>query len=254
MIDRGMDGLILIAPISPRAHLERVASAVPTVVVGLHGHSPVYDAVTDDDVAGAFLVVRHLAGLGHRRIAHIEHHETDPTRIAEMPNAQRADGYRQAMRSLGLADEIDIVSTSYTQQGGYEGAKELLARPLRPTAVFAGADIVAMGVLEAFTEAGLSVPGDISVVSLRQHDLRLLRPDLAHERRPGGHRDRRERRPPPPRADRRPPEGTDTGQALPHSGAAPDLRSSFGVDGFHLGALQPAAVATESARRATWRW
>ncbi|WP_328349485.1 LacI family transcriptional regulator [Streptomyces sp. NBC_00445] len=163
MIDRGMDGLILIAPISPRAHLERVASAVPTVVVGRHGHSPVYDAVTDDDVAGAFLVVRHLAGLGHRRIAHIEHHETDPTRIAEMPNAQRADGYRQAMRSLGLADEIDIVSTSYTQQGGYEGAKELLARPLRPTAVFAGADIVAMGVLEAFTEAGLSVPGDISV-------------------------------------------------------------------------------------------
>ncbi|MFF7547056.1 LacI family DNA-binding transcriptional regulator [Streptomyces canus] len=163
MIDRGMDGLILIAPISPRAHLERIASAIPTVVVGRHGHSPVYDAVTDDDVAGAFLIVRHLADLGHRRIAHIEHHETDPTRIAEMPNAQRADGYRQAMRSLGLADEIDIVSTSYTQQGGYEGAKELLTRPDRPTAVFAGADIVAMGVLEALTEAGLSVPDDISV-------------------------------------------------------------------------------------------
>jgi len=136
---------------------------VPTVVVGRHGQSPVYDAVTDDDVAGAFLVVRHLADLGHRRIAHIEHHETDPTRIAEMPNAQRADGYRQAMRSVGLAEEIDIVSTSYTQQGGYEGAKELLTRPRRPTAVFAGADIVAMGVLEAFTEAGLSVPDDISV-------------------------------------------------------------------------------------------
>ncbi|MCT9137603.1 LacI family DNA-binding transcriptional regulator [Streptomyces violarus] len=163
MIDRGMDGLILIAPISPRAHLERTASAVPTVVVGRHGHSPVYDAVTDDDVAGAFLVVGHLADLGHRRIAHIEHRETDPTRIAEMPNAQRADGYRRAMRSLGLADEIDVVSTSYTQQGGYEGAKELLARPRRPTAVFAGADIVAMGVLEAFTEAGLAVPCDISV-------------------------------------------------------------------------------------------
>jgi LacI family transcriptional regulator len=163
MIDRGMDGLILIAPISPRAHLERIASTVPTVVVGRHGQSPVYDAVTDDDVAGAFLVVRHLADLGHRRIAHIEHHETDPTRIAEMPNAQRADGYRQAMRSVGLAEEIDIVSTSYTQQGGYEGAKELLTRPRRPTAVFAGADIVAMGVLEAFTEAGLSVPDDISV-------------------------------------------------------------------------------------------
>ncbi|MEW2402585.1 LacI family DNA-binding transcriptional regulator [Streptomyces sp. NPDC046862] len=163
MIDRGMDGLVLIAPISPRDHLEHIASVVPTVVVGRHGHSPVYDTVTDDDVTGAALIVGHLADLGHRRIAHIEHHESDPTRIAEMPNALRADGYRRAMRSLGLAEEIDVVSTSYTQQGGYEGAKELLARPRLPTAVFAGADIVAMGVLEAFAEAGLSVPGDISV-------------------------------------------------------------------------------------------
>ena len=49
MIDRGMDGIILVAPVSSRNHLERVASSVPTVVVGRHGSSPVYDAVTDDD-------------------------------------------------------------------------------------------------------------------------------------------------------------------------------------------------------------
>ncbi|MEH0573342.1 MULTISPECIES: LacI family DNA-binding transcriptional regulator [Streptomyces] len=163
MIDRGMDGLVLVAPVSPRARLERVAADVPTVVVGRHGHSPAYDTVADDDVAGAALVVGHLAGLGHRRIAHIEHHEADPTRRVEMPNAQRADGYRQAMRGLGLEAEIDVVSTSYTQEGGYKGAQQLLARPTRPTAVFAGADIVAMGVLEAVAEAGLSVPGDVSV-------------------------------------------------------------------------------------------
>ncbi|MEV0173154.1 LacI family DNA-binding transcriptional regulator [Streptomyces sp. NPDC050803] len=163
LIDRGMDGLVLVAPVSPRSHLDRVASLVPTVVVGRHGTSPAYDTVADDDMTGASLVVRHLAGLGHRRIAHIEHHETDPTRIAEMPNAQRADGYREAMRDLGLDEEIDVVSTSYTQDGGYRGMKELLARADRPTAVFAGADIVAMGVLEAIAEAGLSVPGDLSV-------------------------------------------------------------------------------------------
>ncbi|MFJ4539661.1 LacI family DNA-binding transcriptional regulator [Streptomyces tibetensis] len=163
MIDRGMDGLVLVAPVSSRDRLDHVASVLPTVVVGRHGHSPAYDTVVDDDVAGAALVVEHLAGLGHRRIAHVEHHETDPTRTAEMPNAQRADGYRRAMRNLGLDAEIDVVSTTYTQQGGYLGAKQLLARPLRPTAVFAGADIVAMGVLEAVGEAGLSVPGDLSV-------------------------------------------------------------------------------------------
>ena len=80
-----------------------------------------------------------------------------------MPNAIRADGYRQAMAALGLAAEINIVSTTYTQEGGYIGAKELVARTDRPTAIFAGADIVAMGVLDALTEAGLSVPEDISV-------------------------------------------------------------------------------------------
>jgi len=163
MIDRGMDGMVLIAPISARSHLEHVSRVVPTVVVGRHGHSTAYDTVADDDVAGAALVVGHLATLGHHRIAHIEHHETDPARLAEMPNAIRAEGYRQAMRAHGLADEIDIVSTSYTQQGGYLGAQQLLARPRRPTAIFAGADIVAMGVLEAIAEAGLAVPGDISV-------------------------------------------------------------------------------------------
>jgi len=163
MVDRGMDGLVLIAPVSSRAHLERIARLVPTVVVGRHGHSTVYDTVTDDDHAGAHLVVAHLAALGHRRIAHIEHHETDPTRLAEMPNAVRADGYKHAMQMHGLGDEIDIVSTTYTQQGGYLGAKQILARPELPTAIFAGADFVAMGVLEVLADAGLSVPGDISV-------------------------------------------------------------------------------------------
>jgi LacI family transcriptional regulator len=164
MIDRSMDGLILIAPVSARARLNTVARSVPTVIVGRHGSSTTYDTVTDDDVAGAALVVDHLVELGHRRIAHIEHHETDPVRLTEMPNAQRANGYREAMRSHGLADQIDIASTTYTQQGGYLGAKELLARPGRPTAIFAGADVVALGAMEAIAEAGLSIPGDISVV------------------------------------------------------------------------------------------
>ena len=163
MIDRSMDGLILIAPISSRSHLERIARTVPTVVVGRHGHSAVYDTVADDDAVGAALIVNHLADLGHRRIAHIEHLERDPTRLAEMPNAIRADGYRHAMRTRGLADEIDIASTTYSQQGGYLGTQQLLARPHRPTAIFAGADIVAMGALEAIAEAGLTVPDDISV-------------------------------------------------------------------------------------------
>ncbi|MFB8776978.1 LacI family DNA-binding transcriptional regulator [Streptomyces broussonetiae] len=176
MIDRGMDGMVLIAPVSSRPHLERVARTVPTVVVGPHGNSAAYDTVSDDDTLGAALVVGHLVGLGHRRIAHIEHAESDPTRLADMPNAIRAEGYRRAMREHGLAEEIDIVSTTYTQEGGYLGARQLLERARRPTAVFAGADIVALGVLEALDEAGLSVPGDISVAGYDNTSLAALRP------------------------------------------------------------------------------
>ncbi|MFJ4844462.1 MULTISPECIES: LacI family DNA-binding transcriptional regulator [unclassified Streptomyces] len=176
MIDRGMDGMILVAPVSSRSHLERVAGIVPTVVVGRHGQSAAYDTVSDDDLAGAALVVDHLADLGHRRIAHIEHDETDPRRIEEMPNAIRAAGYRQAMRARGLEDEIDIVSTTYTQQGGYLGAQQLLSRSPRPTAVFAGADIVAMGVLQAVSEAGLQVPEDISIAGYDNTNFAALGP------------------------------------------------------------------------------
>src|SRR5206468_2491691 len=128
-----------------RSHIEDVAAIVPTVVVGRHGHSAVYDTVADDDFAGAGLVVAHLVGLGHRHIAHIDHLEKDPTRLVEMPNAIRAGGYRAAMQAHGLGEEIDIAATAYTQEGGYRGAKQLLARRRRPTAIFAGADIVAMG-------------------------------------------------------------------------------------------------------------
>ncbi|MDR7275708.1 LacI family DNA-binding transcriptional regulator [Catenuloplanes atrovinosus] len=163
MIDRNMDGVILIAPLSSGPRLERIARTVPTVVVGRHGRSAVHDTVADDDLTGAGLVVAHLAALGHRRIAHIEHLEKDPVRLTEMPNAIRADGYRRAMHAHGLGEHIDVASTTYTQRGGYLGAQELLARPERPTAIFAGADIVAMGVLDALAEAGLSAPADISV-------------------------------------------------------------------------------------------
>jgi LacI family transcriptional regulator len=80
-----------------------------------------------------------------------------------MPNAVRAEGYRQAMPARGLGDEIDIAATSYSHEGGYLGAQQLLARPRRPTAIFAGADVVAMGAMQEIAEAGFAVPGDISV-------------------------------------------------------------------------------------------
>jgi LacI family transcriptional regulator len=163
LTDRRVDGLIMIAPVLSRSRLEETTRTVPVVVIGRHGKSTDYDAVVDDDLVGAGLVVDHLADLGHRRIAHIEHRDTTRGIPATMPQTVRAEGYRQAMRRRGLEAEIDIVASTYSEAGGHAAAVELLARPVRPTAVFAGADVAAIGVLNAVYEAGLRIPEDISV-------------------------------------------------------------------------------------------
>ncbi|GAA3456173.1 LacI family DNA-binding transcriptional regulator [Dactylosporangium matsuzakiense] len=163
MIDRRMDGLIMIAPVVPRAQLEATARTIPTVVIGRHGRSAEFDAVVDDDIEGAALIVDHLAALGHRRIAHIEHRDTTRGIPTTMPQTVRAEGYRRAMQRNDLTDEIDVVPSTYSESGGYAAARELLSRPAPPTAIFAGADVAAIGVLNAVYEAGLRIPQDISV-------------------------------------------------------------------------------------------
>ncbi|MEW9550612.1 LacI family DNA-binding transcriptional regulator [Nonomuraea sp. NPDC050783] len=163
LVDRQVDGILMIAPELGRARLEEVAAQTPTVVLGPHERSAVYDAVHDDDELGAELVVRHLIALGHRRIAHIGHKPGVRVRASVALHTIRAATYERVMREHGLESEIAVALTSYSEEGGYAGARELLARSPRPTAIFAGADLAALGALRALHEAGLSVPGDISL-------------------------------------------------------------------------------------------
>jgi LacI family transcriptional regulator len=163
LVDRQVDGILAVAPLTAKAPLEKMAQGVPTVVLGPHERSAVYDSVIDDDDAGVELLMEHLIALGHRRIAHIAHADASRRRPAVTLQTIRAETYQRVMRDHGLADEIAIATTSYTEEGGYQGARELLARAPRPTAIFAGADLAAFGALAAVHEAGLAVPGDISV-------------------------------------------------------------------------------------------
>ncbi|MFC5824748.1 LacI family DNA-binding transcriptional regulator [Nonomuraea insulae] len=161
LVDRQVDGILWVAPVCARAQLEKLAKDTPLVVLGRHDRSALYDCVLDDDELGAELVVEHLIALGHRHIAHIT--ETIGGSSAAMLQTIRATTYERVMTEHGLAGHIALAATSYTEEGGYEGARELLARDPRPTAIFAGADQAAFGALAAVHEAGLTVPGDISV-------------------------------------------------------------------------------------------
>jgi LacI family transcriptional regulator len=174
--DRMMDGLILVAPYISRRTLETMARSMPTVVIGRHGRSADYDAVVDDDLMGAGLVVDHLADLGHRRISHLEHKDPKRRIPTTMPQTVRAEGYRQAMSRRGLEAEIDVAASTYSEEGGYSATRELLSRPVRPTAIFAGADVAAIGALNAIHEAGLTVPDDISLAGYDNTTIAALGP------------------------------------------------------------------------------
>ncbi|GCE45907.1 LacI family transcriptional regulator [Thermosporothrix hazakensis] len=110
---------------------------------------------TDFRLAGA-LAARHLLELGHRSIAVI---------VEEPRHALRLAGFRDTLHEAGLL--LELIQQGYsTVESGYAAAKELLARPDRPTAIFTTSDWMALGAMNAIREAGLSIPHDISLLGL----------------------------------------------------------------------------------------
>jgi len=109
--------------------------------------------------AGGVAATRHLLEQGHRRIGVIG----GPRHL--LCSRARIDGYRAALEEAGLlVDPTLIRHGDFRHFGGYSRARELLALPDRPTAIFAGSDEQAFGVVEAARVCGLAVPGDLSVV------------------------------------------------------------------------------------------
>lgn len=130
--------------------------------------------VTSDNRVGAMQAVRHLHALGHRKIATI----TGPQNM--MPAELRLEGYREAMRELGLAHEYVYAGDFFLDSGYTCGARLARLSPeRRPTAVFVAGDEMALGAMHAFADAGLSVPGDVAVVGFDDIEAAgLVRPGL----------------------------------------------------------------------------
>ena len=79
------------------------------------------------------------------------------------------------MRRCGLAEHVRIAAGDFTEEGGYAGARRLLACDPPPTAVFASNDLSALGALNAIGEAGLAIPRDVSLVGYDNTALASLR-------------------------------------------------------------------------------
>jgi LacI family transcriptional regulator len=160
LMDRQVDGLVLVAPWMEAEWLEELGAKIPTVVVARHGTAANFDTVVDDEYQGARLMVDHLVALGHERIVHtgMPSGGLEPFVLS---HTARRYGYEQAMARHGLVP--DTIETSYSEAGGHEAAIQALSGEDPPTAIFAGADIAALGVLRAAEERGLQVPQDLTV-------------------------------------------------------------------------------------------
>lgn len=139
--------------------LELTASDLPCMSIDLDMLGKRAGYVISDNRSGAVQAVKHLAGLGHRRIALINGHPTS------RPKHDRFVGYRDALAELGLPYRPEyVLDEDFTWQHGYASMQTLLDLPEPPTAVFATADLMAMGAIKAARERGLHVPEDIAMV------------------------------------------------------------------------------------------
>jgi LacI family transcriptional regulator len=162
LLDRQVDGLVLVAPWLEVPWIENLAKSVPVVAVALHGSPRYFDTVVDDERLGARLVVDHLVEIGHRRIVHTSMPPMGPEGAFVLSHSARRRGFEAAMRRHDL--NPDVIETWYSEEGGYRAALQAFDRVEPPTAIFAGADIAAFGVLRAAEEQGLRVPEDLTVV------------------------------------------------------------------------------------------
>jgi LacI family transcriptional regulator len=158
------------------ALVELLESGFPCVAIDSDITGPRAGCVTSDNRAGAMEAVRHLYGLGHRRIATI----TGP--LDMMPASSRLQGFEQAVRELGLDLPKQYVQTGdFFMDSGYACGGRLAQLPegRRPTAVFVAGDEMALGAMHAFADAGLEIPRDVAVVGFDDIEAAgLVRPTL----------------------------------------------------------------------------
>lgn len=173
---RQVEGLIVATalidhPLLARLHRE----GVKMVMVNRRTDGINVSSITPDDATGISLAVEHLAGLGHRRIAHLAGPQTTSTGVV------RARSFRNTVRELGLDNDPDLVTTCefWNEEDGARALRGLLDRGVDFTAVVAGNDLIALGCYDVFAERGIVCPDDVSVVGFNDMPfLDKLRPPL----------------------------------------------------------------------------
>ncbi|MBO1901028.1 LacI family DNA-binding transcriptional regulator [Leucobacter weissii] len=155
LVTEGVDALCVIAPrVSSLDLLSELKLNLPRILIKSEPHPGMHTAGVDQH-AGAVLAVDHLVSLGHRSIVHV----AGPRDWYDARVRER--GWRDALTAAGISEARHVVG-DWTSDFGYEFAREFEVG--EATAVFAANDQMALGIIHGFSERGLRVPEDISVV------------------------------------------------------------------------------------------
>lgn len=155
------DGIIAFRGFNqPDYETSRTKSSIPLLYYG-ESNDREFPTVTVDRERAITMAVSHLAQLHHRKIVFIG--SLAHTEI----NQKKIRGFKDGLQLSGIPFEPDMLvnTDGYGWLEGFIAAKELLKKPERPTAIITGAYDLAVGVIRAVREEGLSIPGDISVIS-----------------------------------------------------------------------------------------
>ena len=170
-----VDGLLVLSPYADRPGFltDNLPTALPAVLINTHLPDATYPVLSVDNFGGASAMVEHLAEAGHKRIAFICGPEDN------FDASERLRGYRTALaQHLPDAQPIELPG-DFDESSGYEAGKRILASKQRPDAVFAANDMMALGCLYAFNEAGIKVPSDIALAGFDDIPLaRFVHPTL----------------------------------------------------------------------------
>ncbi|MDR3388270.1 MAG: LacI family DNA-binding transcriptional regulator [Rudaea sp.] len=153
-----VDGLLVMSPHVDAEFLhDNLPDSLPVVLMNTAMKNARYSTLNVDNFGGAFAITQHLIEHGHRHIALI----AGP--LNNFDAQQRDEGYRAAMKKCAPGLRSQVVAGDFSEEAGYRAGTELLAAQPRPSAVFAANDMMAVGCLYAFAQAGVRVPEDIAV-------------------------------------------------------------------------------------------
>ncbi len=162
MAQKRVDGLLVMCSEYPEPLLSMLEEYrhIPMVVMDWgEAKADFTDTVIDNAFAGGYMAGRYLVERGHRDIGVI------PGPLERNTGAGRLAGFMKAMEEalINVPDNW-IVQGDFEPESGYHAMQQILSQSHRPTAVFCGGDIMAMGALCAADEMGLRVPQDVSVI------------------------------------------------------------------------------------------